>query len=70
MEDKRSDAGRVSVRILESTTATLKDLADRDLGLYIPLNQLTEAELAKLQAFLGTVDVEPIALAHSAATDD
>lgn len=70
MDEKRGDAGRVSVRMLESRTATLKELADRDLGLYIPLNQLNEADLAKLQSFLGTVDVEPIALAHSAATDD
>jgi len=70
MKDANSDACRVSVRILESKTATLKELADRDLGLYIPLNQLTEAELVKLKAFLETVDVEPIALAHSAATDD
>lgn len=70
MDDKKSENGRVSVRILESKTATLKELADRDLGLYIPLNQLTASDLAKLQTFLGTVDVEPIALAHSAATDD
>lgn len=70
MDNKRNEGGSVTVRILESKTATLKELADRDLGLYIPLNQLTEADLAKLQTFLGTVDVEPIALAHSAATDD
>ena len=53
MDDKTNEGGRVTVRILESKTATLKELADRDLGLYIPLNQLTEADLAKLQTFLG-----------------
>lgn len=70
MSNDKVEATSVSVRFLESKTATLQELAERDLGLYIPLNQLSEADLLKLQHFLRTVDVEPIALAHSAATDD
>jgi hypothetical protein len=60
----------IKVRQFKSEEITLEQLAKHNLGLYFPLSQLDQDELDKLEALLSEIKMEPIALAHSAATDD
>jgi hypothetical protein len=70
MAAKKTAAGPVRVRIFGKKNATIKELIQQKLGLYFPLEQLSPEDLAKLETFLAEVKLEPIALAHSKATDD
>lgn len=60
----------IKIKTIESSSVTLDELSDKGLGLYIPLHRLTEDQKAKLAELLNSLDFEPVALAHSAATDD
>lgn len=60
----------INVRVFGEKKTTLEELIEENLGLYIPLNQLSATDLEKLRAFLNEIEHEPIALAHSNATDN
>ncbi len=67
-----SDSSQFSTKVREIRMheVDLHELKAKKLGLYISLNHLSADELARLSEFLRKIDIEPIALAHSAATDD
>lgn len=70
-KSKREEKGKpLKVRFVGRNETTLQSLIEANLGLYIPLNQLKPAELKLLEDFLAKISLEPIALAHSDATDD
>lgn len=54
---------KVKVRVINQKQASLQELIDAKMGLYIPLNQLSADELALLENFLGNIKTEPIATA-------
>ncbi|KIN88317.1 hypothetical protein [Thauera sp. SWB20] len=58
------------VREFRAHELDLHELKTKKLGLYISLNRLSSDEMARLSEFLRKIDIEPIALAHSSATDD
>jgi hypothetical protein len=55
-------AGKVKVRQLDTTQTTLQQLIDEKKGLFIPLHQLSATELEALEAFLGNIKTEPVAM--------
>ena len=61
---------RFTIRRFGKTEVSLKDIENNNLGLYFPLNQMSEIDKTRLAVFLGEIELQPIALAHSAATDD
>lgn len=67
-----SDAQKAGSRVREfrAQELDLHELKTKKLGLYISLNRLSTEEMARLSEFLRKIDIEPIALAHSNATDD
>lgn len=68
MTDKKEKS--IQIRTVSSTDSTIDSLVNQSMGLYFPLNQLTQEQRAKMEAFLKELDFEPIAVAHSKATDD
>jgi hypothetical protein len=55
---------------LESRKATLKQLRAKDQALFVPLTDLSAADMLKIKALVDSLDYEPIFVAHSAATCD
>lgn len=67
-----SDASKSAIKVREFRVqeVDLQDLKAKKLGLYISLNRLSSEQMARLSNFLRNIETEPIALAHSDATDD
>ncbi len=69
-KDKTVKSGskrKIKVNIINQKEVPLQDLIDANLGLYIPLNQLSKDELKLLETFLGDIKAEPSAVAHVAS---
>ncbi len=61
---------KIKVRMLEKEEKTLDELVKANLGLFIPLGNMSKKERAALEAFLNASKSEPIAMSLAAFAKD
>jgi hypothetical protein len=64
---KPGPGSKVTVHVIDKKETSLQALIDSNMGLYIPLNQLSAAELALLETFLGNINTKPTAISYGAS---